>query len=176
MRVKVSGGKKTAKQDKKFSLKGKSILVVDDDEVCLLGLSRLLKPLGVKVTLAGSGHECLQILKKKEKYDLLLLDVMMPDMDGWDVAETIREDSKNYLAIRILFMTGIVDYGQARWLNSSHWEHDRIFSKTCSPEELVDAIRSILSAKRSKRMDPFEADHRKRIMGMVSSSVSSSTS
>lgn len=76
------------------------ILVVDDDENTLWLLATLLTHHGFEVVKAASAAEALQSLRDQGP-DLVLLDVMMPDMDGWEVCRRIRETS----AVPIIFIT-----------------------------------------------------------------------
>jgi DNA-binding response OmpR family regulator len=72
---------------------GKRILVVDDDEN-ILNLERtILEQKGFDVTTAGGGKEALERLEK-ETFDLVLLDVMMPEVDGFTVCRRIKDDPK----------------------------------------------------------------------------------
>ncbi|MFQ5887611.1 MAG: two-component system response regulator [Candidatus Hydrothermarchaeales archaeon] len=66
------------------------ILVVDDEEQLLGILRDVLEDEGYKVLTASSGPVALDILEK-EKVDLVLLDIMMPEMDGWAVVEEINK-------------------------------------------------------------------------------------
>ncbi len=69
------------------------IMVVDDEpEICEIVRNELLKE-GYTVDVANSGKECLEKIKKN-KPDLILLDVMMPEMDGWDVCKKIKDDGE----------------------------------------------------------------------------------
>jgi CheY-like chemotaxis protein len=68
----------------------KRILVVDDDEMVLMALEELLKPEGYQVQTVSSGTEALQKLEEGG-YDLLMLDVIMPEMDGYELCKRIRE-------------------------------------------------------------------------------------
>ena len=69
-----------------------SILVVDDNPKFL---KDALPMYGYNVTVANDGLEALKILKDKEDmFDLILLDVMMPNMDGWDTLKAIRKNPK----------------------------------------------------------------------------------
>jgi CheY-like chemotaxis protein len=65
------------------------ILVVDDEEQLLGIVKAILEGDGYEVQTAANGPEALDILEKEE-FDLVLLDVMMPEMDGWTVAGEIR--------------------------------------------------------------------------------------
>jgi CheY-like chemotaxis protein len=67
------------------------ILVVDDESDVVELVKLALKDDGHSITGASSGKEGLDLLKK-EKPDLILLDVMMPEMDGWEVCRRIKED------------------------------------------------------------------------------------
>ena len=68
----------------------KRILVVDDDEMVLMALDELLKPEGYEVRTFSRGKEALQSLDQEE-YDLLMLDIIMPEMDGIELCKQIRE-------------------------------------------------------------------------------------
>ncbi|MCX7710561.1 MAG: response regulator transcription factor [Clostridia bacterium] len=70
----------------------KSILIVEDDQSIANLQKDYLEISGFSVTIAGSGAEGLKALQEKE-YDLLLLDIMLPGMDGFEVLKKIRESS-----------------------------------------------------------------------------------
>ncbi len=81
------------------------ILAVDDEQVNLLLLSGLLRREGVNVITAHSGFEALKLIPKHD-FALILLDVMMPGMDGFTTAERIRAD-EGTRTIPIIFITAI---------------------------------------------------------------------
>src|SRR5215475_14384023 len=70
---------------------GASILVVDDDPETVTMLTTRLGHRGYKVSSAGDGHRALE-LARREKPDLVLLDVMMPGKSGWEVARALKQD------------------------------------------------------------------------------------
>ena len=81
-----------------------SILIVDDNPKYL---ADALPMYGYEVTVAKDGLEALKILDKNNKaYDLILLDVMMPNMDGWDTLKAIR-NNKNYKYIPVIMITAV---------------------------------------------------------------------
>lgn len=81
-----------------------SILVVDDNPKYL---KDALPMYGYNVTVAEDGLEALKILSEKEDYfDLILLDVMMPNLDGWDTLKAIR-NSKKYKYIPVIMITAV---------------------------------------------------------------------
>ena len=68
-------------------------LVVDDYENIRLMLVNALKKLGVTVTEASNGIEALDILSKKQ-FDILFTDIVMPEMDGFELCEEVRKRSE----------------------------------------------------------------------------------
>jgi two-component system, sensor histidine kinase and response regulator len=80
-----------------------SILVVDDQPINVQLLKRKLEREGLRVVAAYNGLEALDIVKK-DKPDLILLDVMMPDMDGIEVCQRLQA-SENTRAIPVIFIT-----------------------------------------------------------------------
>jgi two-component system response regulator VicR len=81
------------------------ILAVDDEPGVLYTLKNGLETLdeSIKVTTVQSGMQCLKILEK-ETFDLILLDVMMPEMSGWITYDKIR-DHQEWNSIPIIFLT-----------------------------------------------------------------------
>jgi DNA-binding response OmpR family regulator len=71
----------------------KKILVVDDEEDILHFLELVLREKGYDVVTAMNGHEALTTAQI-EKPDLVLLDIMMPQMDGWEVLKLLRVDDE----------------------------------------------------------------------------------
>ena len=86
----------------------KVIMLVDDNPDLLYSVKKSLEPLGdYEVVTVESGRKCLKLLKST-KPDLVLLDIMMPGMDGWDVCAEIKEDKKTE-DIPIVFLTAKTD-------------------------------------------------------------------
>jgi signal transduction histidine kinase/ActR/RegA family two-component response regulator len=71
----------------------KRILVVDDDLRNLLAITPLLERWGVEVLAAGNGKEALEALHDDESFDLVLMDLMMPEMDGYETIRKMRADT-----------------------------------------------------------------------------------
>src|SRR5260370_41433851 len=83
----------------------KTILVIDDDRKFLRIIEDALKPRGYNVITAPSGDRGISIFQK-EKPDLLLLDALLPKMDGFAVCEEIRKDSYGR-TVPIIMMTAV---------------------------------------------------------------------
>jgi len=81
----------------------KRILVVDDDENILSLERTILEQKGFDVTTAGGGVEALKLLGD-QTFDLVLLDVMMPEVDGFTVCRKIKEDPRTK-EVPVIFLT-----------------------------------------------------------------------
>ena len=91
--------------NKELELGDKLILVVDDVSLNLKVVEVLLKPFGANIELVNNGKDALEMMKQK-KYDLILLDHMMPGMDGVETLKQAREISDYYKDAAIIAMTG----------------------------------------------------------------------
>ncbi|HTR28793.1 MAG TPA: HAMP domain-containing protein [Puia sp.] len=77
-------------------LTGKSVLVVDDDVRNLFALTTVFERYNINVVTAESGREAIQIINDdKQKIDMVLMDIMMPEMDGYETTQKIRREHKN---------------------------------------------------------------------------------
>ena len=77
----------------KKKLKNKRVLIVDDDERNRYALSSYLDMLEMKVITANDGESALNILRSGKTIDLILLDIMMPVMDGYEMLRLLRNDA-----------------------------------------------------------------------------------
>src|SRR4051794_7205705 len=114
-----------------------NILIVDDQEENLLALEAVLEPLGQNLVRAGSGEEALRRLLDDD-FACILLDVQMPDMDGFETAEFIkqREKTRN---IPIIFLTAIDKEAQQVFRGYTVGAVDYIF-KPFDPEVLRSKV------------------------------------
>lgn len=86
-----------------MDIMSKTILVVDDEPDILLTIAQTLEMYGYIVIKAGNGKKCIEKLSQ-QKPDLVLLDIMMPEISGWDVAAKIKENP-DWKEIPIVFLT-----------------------------------------------------------------------
>lgn len=73
-------------------LRGRSVLIVDDDVRNIFALQKALETCEMKILTAQSGYECLQVVRENPDLDMVLLDIMMPNLDGYDTLSIIREE------------------------------------------------------------------------------------
>lgn len=83
------------------------ILVVDDDVVLLEQTEEILEK-NYKVSLSSTGDQAVQFLKKGKRADLILLDILMPEMDGYETLRQIRE-IEGCKDIPVIFLTSLAD-------------------------------------------------------------------
>jgi CheY-like chemotaxis protein len=73
-------------------LVGKRVLIVDDDVRNIFALSSLLERRGMKVLTASTGTEAIEMLTRVPDVSIVLMDIMMPDMDGYQTTRAIRQN------------------------------------------------------------------------------------
>jgi two-component system chemotaxis sensor kinase CheA len=100
--VELSKGAQTEIRD---VLAGRKVLVVDDDMRNVFTLIAVLQQQGVKVVAAANGGQALEKLAQEPDIDLVLLDVMMPDMDGYEVCRRIRNPATSYANVPVITVT-----------------------------------------------------------------------
>ncbi|HEY2583239.1 MAG TPA: response regulator, partial [Mucilaginibacter sp.] len=76
-------------------LDGKKVLVVDDDVRNLFALTAVFERSNIEVITAESGREALEILNNDKRIDIVLMDIMMPEMDGYETIQIIRKEPRN---------------------------------------------------------------------------------
>ena len=124
----------------------KKILIVDDDPDLVEAVSMILESKNYDVAAAYGGVEGLE-KAKTEKPDLIVLDVMMPDKDGYAVCKAMKADP-NLSKIPVLLLTAVVSkiptthYTQQMGLET---EADDYIDKPVEPAELVKRIEALLS-------------------------------
>lgn len=119
-----------------------SVLVVDDDIRILRMLQRMLELEGYRVFTANNGEAALKVLFDEEIPDLVLLDIMMPDMDGYTVCRNIREFSQ----LPIIMVTG--KGNEEEKIQGLNAGADDYVTKPFSANELVARVRAVLRRAR----------------------------
>ena len=126
------------------------ILVVDDEERMQKLLSDFLKMKDYEVILAGNGEEAIDLFFKEKSIALIILDVMMPKMDGWTALKTIREHSK----VPVIMLTARSEENDE--LKGFDYGADEYISKPFSPKILVARVEALLRRSGVQKEDIME--------------------
>lgn len=115
----------------------KKILIVDDEDDFLTLLESRLSASGYEVIKASNGKDAIQ-QAKIWKPGLILLDIMMPEMDGGEVRDRLKQDPDT-ASIPVVFLTALFTKGDEK--NKGHVSGGNIYlSKSFEPEELIRVI------------------------------------
>jgi two-component system response regulator VicR len=120
----------------------KRVLVVDDEPNILDLVGMILETEGYEVSKAQSGSECMTRIGK-ENPDLVLLDIMMPEMDGWVVYRKLKEnpETKDIPVAMLTVKAGTIDKDMAMEVIGV----DDYITKPFTPDELLERVHKLLS-------------------------------
>jgi CheY-like chemotaxis protein len=119
------------------------ILVADDEEAIRSTLEMILKSSGFEVDFAANGEETLKKITS-ELYDLLLLDIVMPKIDGYVVLQQVR---KIYPGLPVVFITA---YGEAEKIEESigQYKLTSVIEKPFTPREVLEVVDRAIRSKK----------------------------
>ncbi len=124
----------------------KRILVVDDEPDFASIVQANLRKEGFEVEVAYDGVEAMEKVKKTA-YDAIVLDVMMPEKDGYEVCSELKSDEK-YRDIPIIMLTAVADHvGSTRYSHADgmSMEAEDYLPKPASAEEISQSVKSLIS-------------------------------
>lgn len=123
-------------------LEGKAILVSDDDLTLAEMYELRLKAEGALVAVAHNGREAIEMMEANQP-DIILLDIMMPEMSGFDVLKYMQ-DNPNLAKIPVIVLTALIEndkYQHARELGAKGY----IVKSQSTPADVVAKIKEILT-------------------------------
>ena len=126
------------------SPESRTILVVDDEPHIVRFTAMNLEVEGFRVETAGNGLEALEVLDQRGPVDLVVLDVMMPELDGFETLRRIRDQS----SVPVIFVT--VRGDEADRVAGLDLGADDYLTKPFSPRELISRIRALFGALRRR--------------------------
>ena len=119
-------------------LAGKTALVVDDDVRNIFALTSLLEHHEMKVIYSENGKDGIELLNRNPSVDVVLMDIMMPEMDGYETTRQIRENPK-FKALPIIALTAKAMKGdREKCLEAGASEY---LAKPVNTEQLLSALR-----------------------------------
>lgn len=122
--------------------KPKKILIVDDEPTVAKTVKFILDADGFQTEVVFNGEECLKRLER-EKFDAVLLDIMMPKMNGWQVFDEIR---KKHPEIKVAFLT-VIKYSEAMREKLEKDGLSGFITKPFENESLVERVKQITSSE-----------------------------
>lgn len=128
----------------------KRVLIVDDEKIVLEVLQRILMRLGYETETTDTGIGAL-IQFRTRSYDLVLMDVLMPEKNGFEIAKEMRKMNPNQ---RIVLVTGIGEDAVLAQADSENIGVENVLSKPFSYEKVKSIIEEALQSKDS----PVEED------------------
>lgn len=121
------------------SFKGKKVLVVDDSSINLKVATQVLKPYNFELTTAISGFEAIEKVKE-QTFDLILMDIMMPKMDGVETLKKLQED-KNFKIPTVALTADAIEGMDVKYISEGFSDY---LSKPINKEELNRVINKYL--------------------------------
>lgn len=126
------------------SMRSATVLVAEDDPICLLNVSRALESHGYKVLPADRGSKALELATNfPDAIDVLLTDYFMPDMNGPQLVERVTVLRPQ---IKVLFMTGYANQMLHIMSSVEYWTEE-ILIKPVPPEMLDEVVQSALQGR-----------------------------
>jgi CheY-like chemotaxis protein len=120
------------------ALVGKKVLVVDDDVRNIFALSSVLERRGMIVQTAGTGREAIELLDSTPDFAIVLMDIMMPEMDGYETMQVIRQNPM-FRRLPIIALTAKAMKGdREKCLEAGASEY---LAKPVNTEQLLSALR-----------------------------------
>jgi DNA-binding response OmpR family regulator len=118
------------------------VLIVDDDFATRHLLVKVLQPQGYVTSMAASGSEAVRLLKA-EPPSLVVLDVMLPEIDGFQICRAIKQ-SRRYRAIPVILMSAVIDSGRVTEEVLRRYGADAYFEKPLDTDRLRRRIAELL--------------------------------
>ncbi len=116
------------------------VLVVDDDPYILMSLEFLMKKSGYDVLIARNGTEAIQHIRA-EMPDLILLDIMMPDVDGYEICAMVKQDN-TLKHIKVIFLSAkTTEQAIEKGLS---YGADKYITKPFNTKQLVAEVKNML--------------------------------
>jgi two-component system, cell cycle sensor histidine kinase and response regulator CckA len=118
------------------------ILVVDDEEAVRKFVNRILTDRGYQTIVAGSGPEAEQAVTTHGAFDVLVTDLMMPEMAGDELARRLRQSEPR---LKVLYLTGFSDHLFKEKVTL--WEDEAFLDKPCTVNGLLEAVSLLVSGR-----------------------------
>jgi two-component system cell cycle sensor histidine kinase/response regulator CckA len=116
-----------------------SVLIVDDEPSVQRFVERVLSEAGYSTKVAGDGPEALEVASRMDEFDLVVTDVMMPQMTGDELARRLRVQ---HPTVKVLYLTGFSD--RLFKEKVTLWADEAFLDKPCTVKGLLEAVSLLL--------------------------------
>lgn len=121
----------------------KKIMIVDDDPDILISIRKIFEREGYEVFTVDSGMDCIKELERGFR-GVVLMDIMMPFMDGWDTIEEIKSKGlEKNVVISILTAKGTADHDKIKGLQSYIYDY---ITKPFDVQQLISNVNTIVAS------------------------------
>ena len=165
---KISNGQDIPKEniEENISFDNKKILIVDDNALNIKVANKVLKEFNLIIESAYSGEECLEKVKTT-KYDLILMDIMMPKMNGVETLKKLKENKD--FKIPVVALTADAMQGQSnKYIEVGFNDY---LSKPIEREELKRVLNSCLSVKNEEKIIETTEEDNKKILPITEEEI-----
>jgi CheY-like chemotaxis protein len=122
-------------------LRGRKVLIVDDDVRNIFAMTSILEQQEMQVLSAEDGRTAIDLLVQQPDVDIVLMDIMMPEMDGYETLRTIRKNAR-FRSLPMIAVTAKAMKGdREKCLEAGAWDY---LSKPVDAEHLLSALRAWL--------------------------------
>ncbi len=125
---------------------GARVMIVDDETVARVSLAEVLRLEGYQISTAASGEEAMSLLRKEEPYDLIILDLKMPGMDGLEVTELVKKKFPSTVIILLTAFATLETAIQAIRKGA----HDYLL-KPCPIPDIIESVRKGLAKRQQEQ-------------------------
>jgi len=150
---------KKAKRVPPVSLSGRKALLLDDNHANLDILKHVIESAGMQVVALMNGNEVLSVLEKafesKSPFDLLLSDIQMPGMSGYEVARKIRDAGENFSELSVIALSSLVER-DAKKCEAAGF--DGFLSKPIRSDKLFQMIERVMAIRKGKKPEDSAKD------------------
>lgn len=143
----------TRMQQAQLEVTGLNILLVEDIELNVMVAKALLEKLGQKIDVAMTGTEAIDMIRKRQ-YDLILLDIQLPDMTGFDVARTVHEEDL-VMQTPIVALTANVIKKREEYLQNGM---DDIIAKPIKKSRVIEVFNALFTEDTTATLHPEASD------------------
>ena len=152
---------KTAKRVAPVSLSGRKTLLLDDNHANLEILKHVLESAGMQVVVLMNGNEVLPVLEKAiesaKPFDLLLSDIQMPGMSGYEVVRKIREAGEMFYKLSVIALSSLVER-DAKKCEAAGF--DGFLSKPIRSDKLFQMMERVMAIRKGEKTEDSAKDHK----------------